>query len=271
LAAALALLFFLGGCSGRAKAPEEATVVPSPGLSSIARTGEIRIGTTGEQPPLSMTAKSGELLGLDIALSRVLARSMGVEARFVRMPFKRLLEALEAHELDMVMSGMTITPARTARASFVGPYFTSGKTILTLAPELAAATVPQDLDQPGLRLAALMGSTSEDFVSEALPRAQLVATRHLDEAIQKVIAGEVDGMIADRETGWFAVLRYPEAGLLASEAVFTVEPMGIAVPADDPRLAALIETYLNALEERGMLAKARAFWFKDSSWVKDLR
>jgi hypothetical protein len=28
---------------------------------------------------------------------------------------------------------------------------------------------------------------------------------------------------------------------------------------------------LNALAERGTLKKAKAFWLKDASWVKDLR
>ena len=101
------------------------------GLSRIVDSGEIRVGTSGEQPPLTMTARNGELIGLDVALSRVLAQSMGVEARFVRLPFRKLLDSLEAGEVDLVMSGMTITPARSRRATFVGPYYTSGKSILT--------------------------------------------------------------------------------------------------------------------------------------------
>jgi len=50
-----------------------------------------------------------------------------------------------------------------------------------------------------------------------------------------------------------------------------VEPMGIAVPLDQPRLANLVQTYLKALSDRGILDKAKAFWLKDPSWVEDLR
>ncbi len=258
------------GCAAPPAAPPPGAE-PSPGLARIARTGEIRIGMTGEQPPLTMTARNGEMIGLDVALAAVLARSMGVEPRFVRLPFRELLDALDAGEVDLVMSGMTITPERSRRASFVGPYYTSGKSILTRSPELAAVQIPQDLDSAELRIAALEGSTSELFVRKWIPRATLVPSEGLEDAIRLVLADEVDLLIADRETCAFAVLRHPDAGLLNPPVTFTVEPMGIAVAANDPRLANLVETYLSALEERGVLETARAFWFRDPSWVKDLR
>ena len=98
------LLLLCTSCASAPAAP------PRSALDRITETGEIRIGTSGEQPPLTMTARNGELLGLDIALARVLAQSMGVEARFVQLPFGQLLDALLAGQLDLVMSGMTITP-----------------------------------------------------------------------------------------------------------------------------------------------------------------
>ncbi len=240
------------------------------GLTRIVESGELRIGMSGEQPPLTMMSRSGELLGLDVALGRVLAQSMGVRANFVQMPFAQLLAALEGHDVDLVMSGMTITPERTARVAFVGPYFTSGKSLLTRSPEIAAVKVASDLNSPKLRLAALEGSTSEAFVRNFAPEAKLLATERLGEAIQMVIDSEADALVADRETCAFAVLRFPDAGLIDAGAVFTIEPMGIAVPLDEPRLANLVQTYLNALAERGTLEKAQQFWLKDPSWIKDL-
>ena len=264
-------LFALACMAARPAPAPEPSAPPSRGLSRIAQTGEIRIGTTGEQPPLTMTARNGELIGLDVALGRVLARSMGVDAHFVKLPFNQLLEALDNGDVDLVMSGMTITPARSRTATFVGPYFTSGKSLLTRSDEIAKVEVPQDLDKPELRIAALKGSTSELFVQEWMPQAQYVPKERLEEAIRAVVDNEVDLLIADRETCSFAVLRFPDAGLINPGVTFTVEPMGIAVDSDDPRLANLVETYLTALEDRGVLDKARAFWFKDPSWVKDLR
>ena len=101
-----AVLLLLAGCASP-KAEKKTR-----GLARIVDTAELRVGTSGEQPPLTMTTRSGALVGLDIAFARVLAQAMGVEPKFVRLPFGRLIEALEAGEVDLVMSGMTITPAR---------------------------------------------------------------------------------------------------------------------------------------------------------------
>jgi ABC-type amino acid transport substrate-binding protein len=271
LTGALALLLALGVACSSSPPQTSETRVASPGLARMAETGALRVGMSGEQPPLTMTARGGELLGLDVALAQVLSQVAGVELQLVQMPFGELLGALEAGELDLVMSGMTITPERSRRVTFIGPYFTSGKTLLTRSQKLAASEVPADLDSAELRLGALAGSTSEAFVAKRMPRANLVATASLDDAIRRVLAGEVDALVADRETCHFAMLRHPEAGLLVGQASFTIEPMGIAAPADDPRFSHLIQSYLEALEDRGALQKARDFWFEDESWVKDLR
>lgn len=258
------VLVFLQGCASSGDKPGGA-------LTRIVDTGEIRVGMTGEQPPLTMIARDGEFIGLDVDLMRVLALNMDVDARFVKVEFDRLLDALDADEIDVVMSGMTITPQRAARVNFIGPYLTSGKSLLTRSKELAAIRDPGRLNRRELRIAALRGSTSEDFVRGTLPSASLVLTPGLDEAVQKVMSGEVDALLADRETCAFAVLRFPDAGLLTSHSSFTLEPMGIAVPLDEPQLANLIRAYFQALADSDGLEAARVFWFQNPSWVKNLR
>jgi polar amino acid transport system substrate-binding protein len=246
----------IAGCASSKKSQE-----PKGALSRIVANGVIRVGMTGEQPPLTMISRDGEFLGLDVALMRVLAQNMGVEARFVKLPFNQLLDALDAGDVDVVMSGMTITPARVERVAFVGPYYTSGKTLLTRTAELAAVEIAEDLNRPELRFAALAGSTSEDFARSMLPNSKITTPDRLGEAVQMVLSGKVDALVADRETCSFAVLRHPGEGLVTSTATFTLEPMGIAVPLDQPHLASLIQSYLTALVERGAFQKAQAFWF----------
>ena len=117
-------------------------------LKRILASGELRAGLSGDQAPLNMHTKSGELIGLDVDLVRALAQSMGLTPRFVEMPFARLLPALERGEVDLVISGMTITPARNARVAFVGPYFISGKSLLTKSEKIANPERTAALDVP---------------------------------------------------------------------------------------------------------------------------
>lgn len=264
--ALLAALALASGCASKSE-PQPV----SRGLTRITETGELRVGMSGEQPPLNMTARNGELIGMEVALVNVLAQTMGVRAVLVKAPFGQLLDRLDAGQVDIVMSGMTITPERSTRVAMVGPYYTSGKSLLTKSEALAAMQLPDDLNSSRLRFAALKGSTSEDFVRRSLPKAKLELAERLEDGIRMVMDSEVDGLVADQETGHFAVLRHPEAGLHTSTANFTIEPMGIAVPLNQPHLANLLQSYLTALSNTGTLTKVREFWFKDPSWVKDLR
>ena len=239
-------------------------------LQHILESGELRIGLSGNQPPLNMTNKNGEIIGLEVDLMKALAQSMGLTARFVVKPFADLIPAIERGEVDLVISGMTITPERNARVAFVGPYFISGKSVLTKSPTIASADNATLLNNADQRYAVLAGSTSETFVEQVLPKAASVPATDYDTAVQMVLDDEVDAMIADFPICQLSVMRHPEAGLSTLMTPFTIEPLGIALPAGDPLFINLIENYLNTLENTGLLVQFKAKWFSDGSWISEL-
>jgi polar amino acid transport system substrate-binding protein len=242
----------------------------SPRLRGILASGELRVGLTGNQPPLNMRNKQGEVMGLEVDLVKALAESMRLDVRFVTKPFAELLPALEQGEVDLVISGMTITPERNARVAFAGPYFISGKSVLTKSETIASVDSATELDDPNRTYAALAGSTSERFVKEVLPQAKLVATPDYDSAVTMVLDGKVDALVADYPFCALSVLRHPDTGLTALATPFTIEPLGIALPADDPLLVNLVTNYLNTLEDTGLLARFKARWLFDGAWVSEL-
>jgi polar amino acid transport system substrate-binding protein len=239
-------------------------------LDAILARGELRVGLTASQPPLNMKTRSGEIIGFEVDLVRALADSMGLQVRLVEMNFAELLDALESGEVDLVASGMTITPERNARVAFAGPYFISGKSLLTRSDRISSAESSAALDVAGRSYAALAGSTSEQFVKKVAPRVKLVTTPDYDSAIQMVIAGKVDALVADFPICEVAKLRHADAGLSTLVTPFTVEPLGIALPAGDPLFVNLVQNYLATLDDTGMLTQLNARWFAYGSWVAEL-
>jgi polar amino acid transport system substrate-binding protein len=217
-----------------------------------------------------MTNRRGEIIGLEVDLVRALASSMGLETRLVVKPFAELLPALEADEVDLVISGLTITPERNARVAFAGPYLVSGKSLLTRSKTIASVEQPSTLDDPSRTYAALAGSTSEQFVKDAFPRAKLVATPDYDAAVRMLLADQVDALVADFPFCALTALRHPEAGLSTLVTPLTIEPLGIALPAGDPLFVNLVENYLETLESTGILTQLKARWLSDGSWVSEL-
>lgn len=243
---------------------------PGSRLDGVLSSGVLRVGLTGEQPPLNMRNRAGELMGLEIDVVEALTLSMGLDPEYVTMPFAELLPALERGDVDLVISGMTITPERNARVAFAGPYFISGKSVLTRSEKLAAVQTVEDLDDPERRFAALAGSTSEQFVRELLPNAQVVSTPDYDGGISLVLDDKVDALVADYPICALTVMRYPEEELSTLATPFTVEPLGIALPANDPLLVNLVQNYLNTLSDTGLLVRFQAKWFSEGSWLSEL-
>jgi polar amino acid transport system substrate-binding protein len=255
----LAIGMFIGACLPAAAAE-------SPVLRRIVETGTIRIGVSGAQAPLNARTRSGELIGLEIDLAKFLGESLGVEVEFVLRPFPELLNALKNSEVDIVMSGMSITAERSLEAVFVGPYMMSGKSILTTSRSLASITSAADLNRSNLRVAALRNSTSAKFVEKRLPDAKLVTVENYDAAIEQLLKGDIDAMVADLPACIFAALRHPDE-LLTLPAPLTVEPIGIAVPASELPLQMLLDSYLSAFADSGLLEMLRVEWLEKDDWI----
>jgi ABC-type amino acid transport substrate-binding protein len=107
-------------------------------------------------------------------------------------------------------------------------------------------------------------------VQDILPRARLVPTTDYDDAVALVLSDEVDALVADYPICALSILRHPEAGLSMLTTPFTLEPLGIALPAEDPLFVNLVENYLSTLEGTGLLTQLKAKWFSDGSWVAEL-
>jgi polar amino acid transport system substrate-binding protein len=203
-------------------------------------------------------------------LAQRMAEEMGVKVEFKTMPFAELLPALEAGKVDVVLSDVTITGKRNMKVAFVGPYFISGKTFLTTEKWAASAKEPEEVNSPNTRLAALKGSTSQQFVEETFPKATLLPTEDYDGAVKMVLDGKADAMIADYPICLLSVIRYPNHNLFSVVPPYTYEPIGIAIQKNDPLFTNWLENFLNTLSGSGELKQLRDNWFENSRWIEKL-
>jgi polar amino acid transport system substrate-binding protein len=257
----LALLLFL---------VPSVSAAESPVLDRVLKNRELRVATSGTQPPFNAVSKDGELIGLEVDLARLLAEAIGVDLSLTSMAFPDLLPALQQGKVDMVLSGISITAERSREFAFVGPYLLSGKSLLTDSGTLTRMKTPRDLDRPELTLVALENSTSQSYVTRVAPKAKLVTTRDYDTAVQMVISGTATALVADMPVCILAVMRHPNKDLGTLSKPFTVEPVGIALSASDARFQNLIENYLEAIERTGILEELRKRWLENGDWMSAL-
>jgi polar amino acid transport system substrate-binding protein len=254
---------------GHAFAAGESTKV-SPVLDRILARKELIVGTAASMPPLNMTTKDGKIIGMEMDLARVFAGSMDVKLTLKPIPFNDLLPALEKGQVDMVLSAMTMTPGRNLKFAFVGPYFASGKSILTKAKNVESVDELSKMNNPDKVLVALKGSTSQMFVEKLIPKAKLVLAEAYDQAVTMVRNDKAVAMVADYPICMVSVYRYPDAGLVTLGKPISYEPIGVALPPNDPLLVNWVQNLLHYLEKTGELDVLIRGWFKDASWVSQL-
>ena len=243
----------------------------SPVVDRILAKKELVVGTAADMPPLNMTTKEGQIIGVEADLATLFASGMSVKLTLKPIPFNDLLPALEAGQIDMVLSGMTITTPRNLKVAFAGPYFASGKSVLVKEANVDSLDELSKINNPEKVLVALKGSTSQVFAERFVPKAKLVLTDNYDQAVAMVRDDRAQAMVADFPFCLISAFRYREEKLVTLKKPLSYEPIGIALPANDSLLVNLVQNFLNTLERSGDLEVIGKRWFTDTSWVDRLR
>ena len=107
---------FLFGCGKKDDEKEEAKeavkfeiTTTGPTIDAIKEKGKIVLGTSADFPPMEWTSfQNGkeEFTGIDLAIAKSIADSLGVELEVKNMAFEGLLASLNAGDVDMVLAGM---------------------------------------------------------------------------------------------------------------------------------------------------------------------
>lgn len=261
-----ALIVLLVSTGAMAQSSESATPV----MDRIQARGQLVVGMSGDMPPLNMTDKDGQVFGFEPDLAKMLASAMGVELDIRAMPFNELIGALVGGEVDIVISGMTMIPARNVKVAFVGPYMRSGKAVLTKEETLARVKDFGQFNDRSRQLVAVRGTTSASVIQELAPLAQLRLAASNREAIDMVVKNQVQAMIADYTTCLVALLQYPDAGLVSVITPITYEPLGIAMPPNDPLLVNWMKNTLASLRASGRTERLEQRWFGNAAWLDRL-
>jgi glutamate transport system substrate-binding protein len=213
-------------------------------MAKLADAGSITIGTKFDQPLFGLKGPSGDPVGFDVEIGKIIAASLGITAdniKWVETVSKNREPFIENGTVDIVVATYTINDSRKEVISFAGPYYNAGQDILVLAGNPEGITGPDDL--AGKNVCSVSGSTSEKNIAEY--GVNLITTDTYSNCLEplrsgKVIAVTTDNVIlaglADQNAGEFEVLSNP----------FTEEPYGIGLGHDDDAFRDFINDVLEA-------------------------
>ena len=250
---ALTLALVLLPSLGFAQAPE------------LAEAGKLTWGSSVTFPPFEFADTGGKPIGFDLDFTDAVAKKMGLQSTILPIEFKGLIPALLGKRVDILVSGMYISPQRLEVADFV-PYLLVGNQIVVRAGN------PKQIDGVttlcGKQVAAPVGTVFEVAAKQAndqckaagKPEITLLLLPGTTNCALALTQGRADGIIVSTATVAALTHETPGAYATGGAPFDTSTKVGIAVRKDNPALKAALEKAVQAIVADGTYAALLQKW-----------
>ncbi|MDE6387322.1 MAG: transporter substrate-binding domain-containing protein [Lachnospiraceae bacterium] len=148
--------------------------------------GTLIVGIT-DFAPMDYKNESGEWIGFDADMARIVAKKLGVEAQFVEIDWDNKIMELDSKNIDVVWNGMTLTSETTSSMECTRPYCNNAQVIV----------IPDTADAAGAEFvyAVEAGSAGEAAAKDKGFQVNVVASQA--DALMEVASGTSDAAIID--------------------------------------------------------------------------
>ena len=212
----------------------------------------LRVGVSPSYPPV-IFENDGQIMGIEADLARIVGDALRRRIVFERYPFPELIDALVRGEIDVIMSGLSITPERAERVRFTEPYMQVGQLALIRSSDIARFGRTHLIRLTGARVGYERGTTGERFVATRLTRSRSFAFDGIDSGIRSLRAGRIDYFVHDAPTVWRLAGDPESRDLQGLYHPLTEEHLAWAVRPDDTKLLALLDTTLAHWKRKGLI------------------
>jgi len=187
--AACVLALAMSACA--AARPREPPAPPPPPA--------LRVGVTPDAAPyvVQVPGQYEQYAGIEIDFAHRLASALGRPLTIVAVPWDEQIPSLLARRTDVIMSGMSITPARAARVAFSDPYLTTALQAAVRREDAERWPTPEALLQASPRIGVKAGTTGEAYVRAHRPDEHIVVYRRSRDAITELMNYRIDVYVSD--------------------------------------------------------------------------
>lgn len=229
-------------------------------LSTIQKSGTIKVGLEGTYPPFSFLGADGKLAGFEVEFAQALAQAMGVKVQLQATPWAGILAALESKRLDVVINQVTISDERKKKYDFSQAYTVSGIQALVKKKDADRFKAAKDLS--GQKVGVGLGTNYEQWLKANVPEA-IVKTYDDDPTkIQDLLVGRTDAILIDRLAALEMVTK-TKGTLAVSGPAFSRLESGVALRKGEPELLAAINKAIDKMRADGTLATLSKKYFQD--------
>ena len=215
---------------------------------------------------------SGE--GFEAAIAYAVAEELGFAAEdveWVRTTFDAAI-APGPKTFDFNIQQYTITDERKENVDFSSPYYAASQAVVSIEGSAAEGVTTLD-GLKDLVLGAMVGSTSAQTIDEVVaPTTPAQLYNSNEDAKAALEAGQIDGLVLDLPTAYYATGVYIENSFIVGELPTAGIPdeWGLVLAKDSP-LTADVTAAVDALRENGTLEAISDEWLGEGAGVTKLQ
>lgn len=198
-------------------------------------------GIDPNYPPFAyVDEKTGKPAGFDVDSMDWIAKKQGFELSHKPMAWDGIVPALLANQIDMVCSGMSITPERAKMVEFSDPYWVVSRVFIVPAN---SALTPQEILSKPVKLGVQRGTSEANAIKQEQQAKgypfELVFYDSAPLAVEDLLNGRIQAALMDELPADDAISK----GRAVKKAGTHGEPdnFGVALRKGDKELRALID------------------------------
>jgi ABC-type amino acid transport substrate-binding protein len=142
--------------------------------ANIEQTKVIKVGTDPTWPPYQLRDDTGKIVGFEVDLANAVAEKLGLTIEWNDVSFDNIILSVQGGQLDMGVSGFSVTPERLEQVSFTLPHSTTLGEIVMLkstmdAKHITAGSIHSlaDLKNLGITVGVQSGNVEQIELQEA--------------------------------------------------------------------------------------------------------
>lgn len=216
--------------------------------SPLLATTEVRFAPEKDYGPFVFEGADGRVQGLSVDVLQALAPRLDVTLTTLpAQPLAAILEAVQRGEVDLV-SSLRPTPERAAYLAFTSPYV-QVPAVLVVRQSISP---PRLADLTGQRVAVGQGYAVESFVRQNYKDIDWHAVPDDLTALQGLLAGRYEGVVADVASVSHAVRMLQIEGLQVAQAIGFEYPLSFAYRKTLTPLGVQLEAALLKLDPQAL-------------------
>jgi polar amino acid transport system substrate-binding protein len=226
--------------------------------------------------PWAMHNKDGDLIGFEVDVAKQLAEDLGVELQLVETSWTNIISDLLDGRYDIIVSGLSITPARALLVEYSDAYHYSEILLLANKAKAGGLSSKEDFNKAGMIIGVRPETTGYTVAARLFPEAELKPFDDEAAMYEALSNGDVQAVVGSSPRPTIEAMHAPDQVYLpmtnsaGREETLAKTMEGFAVRKGNQSLLNFLNAWISYHSTSQFLYDKDAYWFRSLQWEDQL-